>query len=232
MDSGVTTWQLPPQTLTIDVGELHLWRFNLDCTLQALAISRSLLNEEEQKRADRLLDHQKKNQFIVSRSGLRRILGGYLDSDPQQVFFHHNQSGKPFLAASHCSILNFNLSHSGQWAVLAVTRGIRVGVDIEFIDTSMDYQQLATHYFDIRERESLSRYTQARQHRGFCRLWTQKESILKKVGSGFSQSTNVGKRNSKETSVWCKNFFLAPGYVAAVATDQQNLTMTKLTFPV
>ena len=232
MNSDIMTWQSPPQTLIIDVGELHLWRFELNCTLQSLAINRSLLNDEEQHRADRLLDRQKKNQFIVSRAGLRRILAGYLDSDPKQVFFRHNQSGKPFLAASHCSILNFNLSHSGQWAVLAVTKGIRVGVDIEFIDTSIDYQQLATHYFDTREMESLSRYTPARQRRGFCRLWTQKESVLKKVGSGFSQSTNIGKRNSKETSAWCKNFYLAPGYVAAVATGQQILTMTKLTFPV
>ena len=232
MNSDIMTWQSPPQALTIDVGELHLWRFDLNCTLQSLVISRSLLNAEEQKRADRLLDHRKKNQFIVSRSGLRRVLSGYLDSDPKQVFFHHNHSGKPFLAASHCSILNFNLSHSGQWAVLAVTKGIRVGVDIEFIDTSMAYQQLATHYFDTREREYLSRYTPARQRRGFYRLWTQKESVLKKVGSGFGQSINVGKRNSNENSAWCKNFYLAPGYVAAVATDQQNLAMTKLTFPV
>ncbi|MCK5826839.1 MAG: hypothetical protein KAG93_07380, partial [Desulfuromusa sp.] len=129
MNADITPWQLPPPILMINSGELHLWRINLHCTRQSVAKNKLLLSNDELIRAERLLDAQKSSQFVVSRAGLRIILGQYLDTDPKQISLQINQAGKPSLADLHCSPLTFNLSHSGQWAVLAITNGIQVGVD-------------------------------------------------------------------------------------------------------
>ncbi|MCK5913793.1 MAG: 4'-phosphopantetheinyl transferase superfamily protein [Desulfuromusa sp.] len=196
-----------------------------------MAKNKLLLSKDELIRAERLLDSQKSSQFVISRAGSRTILGKYLDTDPKQISFQINPSGKPSLADSHCSSLTFNLSHSGQWAVLAIAKGIQVGVGIEFSDRTLNYQQLAEHYFNNRERVVLSRYSVARQHRGFYRLWTQKESVLKLVGSGFSQTDSFALADSRSALTFLKNFFLAPEYVAAVAVGKKGLSIVRLIFP-
>ena len=232
MNSEITIWQAPLQTLTLGSAELHLWRLNLNCNQHYLAKSKSLLSQDELNRADRLLDPQKSSQFIVSRAGVRTILGQYLATDPQQIFFQYNQSGKPALADSHCSQLSFNLSHSGQWAILAVAHDIEVGVDVEFIDTSLGYRQLSAAYFNGRERESLSRYPAVRQRRGFYRLWTKQEAALKLEGAGFSRPKCTDLVDPGVSTPFLRNFFLAPGHVAAVASNKTDLAIIRTTFPV
>ncbi|MDA3903619.1 MAG: 4'-phosphopantetheinyl transferase superfamily protein [Desulfuromusa sp.] len=229
MKPEITRWQPAPQEATIHEGELHLWRFKLDCPEHKLEILLKLLTPDEIRRADRLLDLQKKKQFIVARARLRQILGHYQKIDPDQIKFQYNQHGKPTLAESHHSLLSFNLSHSGDWGVLAIVNKATVGIDIEKIEPGINFFQLADRYFAENEKLHLEAYPAKRQRRGFYRLWTQKEAILKADGAGF-QKILLADEHSKTKKWHLIAFPIAPDYVCSIATKKEFISIQKFHF--
>ncbi len=222
----VTTWQIPPHKLTLQKEEIHLWRFNLECSEHIYNQLKKLLDPKETVRADRLLDLQKKKQFIISRARLRQILGAYQKVPPSQIQFKYNNYGKPALAELYHSSLSFNLSHSDNWAVLAVADNSSVGVDLEKIDPDLNFTSLANQYFDKRENKFLEKYPTERQRRGFYRLWTQKEAMLKLNGFGFRKTTqNI---EGSITVNWdLKTFPLLEDYICSIATQEQIISIKK-----
>jgi 4'-phosphopantetheinyl transferase len=207
----ISLWQSPTTSLLIKADELHLWRFRIDISVQAAAVLRQSLSAEESVRADRFINPLHQRRFIAARSNLRRILGWYLQCSPVTVRFAYSQLGKPFLDREHCPEISFNLSHSGDWAVLAVTSGPDVGVDIEEVVMKDNLQQLGNYAFDEAEMTLFSEFPVTRKHRGFYRLWTAKEARLKMLGIGLGEMKTVFM-----PEFGC--FFVpAKGYVAAVA---------------
>lgn len=217
MEPEITLWQPPPGCLSLPNSELHLWRFKLDTATADIDFPRHILCAEEISRAERLLDRQKKNQFIAARSHLRTILGRYLQIKPNQIQLQYNQNGKPSLSEFHHSSLSFNLSHSGDWAVLAVATKMIVGVDIERIEPEIIFTQLSNLYFNEREKLSLDQYPQLRKRRGFYRLWTQKEAMLKLLGSGFGGSPAI----NVAVGTRFKTFPISADYICSVAFDKK-----------
>ena len=189
-------------------GEVHLWRFPLICSSLAFPSLKTLLSADELCRAERLVAVRKAQAFIVGRGRLRQILGAYLQSDPATIAFVYGTNGKPALASSS---LHFNLSHSGAWAVLAVTSGAAIGVDLEMIDPRLDYERLAARFFTAAEQADLLAAAPQRQRRRFYRLWTRKEALLKGQGRGVTLAEVT------EEGWQVRSFWLAPGYVAAIA---------------
>jgi 4'-phosphopantetheinyl transferase len=208
----ISTWQASPPCLLIGAGELHLWRFRTDISTPTAEILRQSLSTDECVRADRLISPLHQLRFIAARSSLRRILSRYLQCPPDSIVFSYSQLGKPFLdEGRHRSGINFNLSHSGDWGVLAVTMGPDVGVDIEEVVIKANLQQLADYAFDEAEMTLFSDFHAARKQRGFFRLWTAKEARLKMLGIGLGK---IKKEVSPEFGCF---FVPAKGYVAAVA---------------
>nr|WP_224746733.1 4'-phosphopantetheinyl transferase superfamily protein [Pelovirga terrestris] len=134
---------------------------------------------------------------------------------PASIVFTNSQQGKPSLGKEHRSDINFNLSHSGDWAVLAVTSGPDVGVDVEEIVVKDNVQPLTDYAFNEVEKTLFSAFPPARKQRGFYRLWTAKEARLKMLGIGLGEM-------KKEIMPGFGCFFVpAKGYVAAVAVTCQ-----------
>ena len=225
----ITCWQRPPDKIGLKDQELHLWRFNLDRSEHELDRLRNLLAPDEVVRANRLLDLQKKTQFIVARARLRQILGSYQKTDPRQIKFQYNPHGKPALAESLHSLLSFNLSHSGDWGVLAVVSSLAVGIDIEKIESELNYVQLTDRYFDEREKMQLAQYSSARERRGFYRLWTKKEARLKFEGVGFQAKPVSAENVKKEWPI--RSFPIASGFVCSVATQKIYKFIHRFHFP-
>jgi 4'-phosphopantetheinyl transferase len=170
-----------------------------------------LLSPDELRRAGRLLDAQKAQALIVGRGRLRQILGAYLQCEPTALDFVYGVDGKPALSKPR-DTMQFNLSHSGDWAVLAISAGVAIGVDLEKIDPALDFAVLATRFFTAAENADLLAAAPQRQRRRFYRLWTRKEALLKGQGQGFTASAVM------EEGQWSlRSFWLAPGYVAAIA---------------
>jgi len=189
-------------------GTVHVWQASLavdDARLDAL---REHLSPEEDARGARLLDPLAKRRFWAGRGILRSILASYLSADPADIRFGTGPSGKPFLQAEPpprvpslsrggtgwgwvSSHLSFNLSHSHDLLVLAVTPGDEIGVDVEVMRDDLDFAPLARTCFSAAEQETLFGLPAELQRVAFYRCWTRKEAYLKGTGSGFSRSSTL-----------------------------------------
>ena len=136
----------------------------------------SLLDEERQARV---------RSFGESRSALLTLAAGLLLYDifgerTRTAHFERGKRGKPHLP----DYAPFNISHTGDYAVLALSRQA-VGVDLERI-RPLDWQRIALRFFHPEERAFLARSSEPESD--FFRIWTLKESYLKAEGTGFSVS--------------------------------------------
>lgn len=213
MTSNISLWQSPPGVRLIEAGELHLWRFRTDISRATAAIFCQTLAADERARAERLLSPFKQRQFVAGRYGLRHILAGYLKCAPATIAFDYGEQGKPSLRMDHARSLDFNLSHSGDWGLVAITPGFAVGVDLEQIVPKKSLQQLADYAFDDEEKRLFSTFSAARRQRGFYRLWTLKEARQKLPGVG------LGAMKPGLSPCFQRFLFPAKGYLAAIATD-------------
>lgn len=109
------------------------WRVDLNQPLAIIERCRQLLSVDEQARADRFHFESDRQHYIVGRGCLRGMLARYLEIGPQTIQFSYASHGKPELvtSTSQAQPLNFNLAHSGGFALYAFTRVGEIGVDLE-----------------------------------------------------------------------------------------------------
>lgn len=145
---------------------------------------RVMLSAEERERAARFRFEADADRFAAGRGALRVVLGRWLGLAPQAVRFASLSNGKPVLAG-HAEP-QFNVSHSGEWALIAVARGRRVGVDVERVRDDADSGQIARRYFSANEADTFDRLPPEAQPEAFFRCWTRKEAYIKARGDGLS----------------------------------------------
>lgn len=182
MQHSESTWQSPPADLRLNEREVHLWLLEAD---RSDPEQLGALSEPEQLRARRLVQARARSQYVAAQYGLRAILGRYLGVPAEQVDFVRNEAGKPFLHSRHDSGLRFNLSHSGPWALVAVTAGREIGVDIE-VHRQLDALALAERFFAPEEITQLSSLPEPVRQTRFFELWTAKEALVKAMGIGLA----------------------------------------------
>jgi 4'-phosphopantetheinyl transferase len=100
----------------------------------------TFLSENEEARASRFRFDEDRIRWIRARSSLRLILSKYAGCDPGALAFASGPHGKPALVPANG--IEFNLSHAGDWAVIAVSRSIPVGVDIERLRLNVEMAAL------------------------------------------------------------------------------------------
>lgn len=167
--------------------QVHLWQLDLDHRAAAAPDDSALLSADETERAGRFRFEGDRRRFVAGRAALRRILGGYLDSDPAQLQFTYGPAGKPALSGQPAgATLSFNLSHSAERALLAVAAGRALGTDIERIRRSDDLAAVAGRFFARGEIAALGLLDHSLYIEGFFACWTRKEALLKAFGAGLS----------------------------------------------
>lgn len=144
----------------------------------------TLLDDRERARLARLRVAAKSRQFLAAQAGLRRVLARYLNRGPAAIVFGYGAHGKPFVPDA--PELGFNLTHSGDLALVAVTAGAHVGVDLEQVDRERPFLRLAARSFDAAESTWLQARPPQRTARDFYRIWTLKEAYLKALGTGLT----------------------------------------------
>lgn len=174
----------PDSTPTVDLsaGEVHVWAAPLD---GAAGIERDWeadLTSDERARAARFQRDDPRRRFVVSRGVLRTILGQHLAVSPHEVPLIYANHGKPELRAGE---FHFNLAHSGELALVAVTAGCTVGVDVERIRPVRQRDEIARRYFAPTEIEAIVALDELQRTAAFLRCWTRKEAILKAIGTGL-----------------------------------------------
>jgi 4'-phosphopantetheinyl transferase len=167
------------QTAELGRDEAHVWIVRLDRSSDSMA----LLSPDERERASRFHFPRDKTRFINSRAALRRILGSYLAKDPATLGFAYNPHGKPHLPGAP---LQFNLSHSGELALVAVAAGSAIGVDVELIRDDLSIVALADAILSNEELTEFRKMPKSEQRSEFFRIWVIKEAYTKAIGKGLS----------------------------------------------
>jgi 4'-phosphopantetheinyl transferase len=232
MNISDPAFQLETQ-ITLPAEEVHLWR--VDLASVALAEKRwdDILSADERARATRFHFSRDRQYFTATRAVLRTILGGYLDFDPKALRFQYSEKEKPSLTAPQSGKhVEFNVSHSGDVALLAFARGRDIGVDVERLRENFDHEAIARRFFSEQEQRQLAALAPADRYHGFFRCWTRKEAYIKARGTGlslplrqFDVSLKPGDLNallatrpeSSEASHWAlQEVSAGEGYVAAL----------------
>jgi 4'-phosphopantetheinyl transferase len=180
-------WSVPPASLSLSSGVVHVWRASLAQPAQLQAAFLRTLNQDERTRADRFHFEQHRRRFVLARGFLRALLARYLQTEPEQVLFAYGPYGKPSLAEPQsANCLQFNASHSHELAVYAVGQGHEIGVDVEYVNTDFAGEDIARHFFSAYEVQTLMSLPESERPAAFFRCWTRKEAYIKAIGSGLS----------------------------------------------
>ena len=159
----------------------------------------------------------------------RKIISKKTNSRCQEIHFLKTTKGKPYLENSS---IHFNLTHSGEWVVLAIA-DIDVGIDVEKF-RQVNYR-IAIRFFSKEENELLEQLEGTEKLKLFFDFWTLKESYLKLLGTGLTKSLSsfsVIKNNNnftlkedivnKQEPVYFKQYYLAENYKLSVCSYQND----------
>jgi 4'-phosphopantetheinyl transferase len=171
---------------------IHVWATSLAAPPDILKNFATVLSPDETARANKFKFEKHRNRFIAGRGALRQILASYLPLNPAGLRFVYSTNGKPALAAELAdSGIHFNLAHTEDLALFAVTRIATVGVDVEGIRPVSDVDALVARFFSERENEAFQKVPDTEKAAAFFNLWTRKEALLKATGEGITRSLDL-----------------------------------------
>ena len=177
----------PPGLVSAPEGDVHVWRLPDEVPARVRESLRETLSADERARADRFLAAADRQRFVERRGAMRAILARYVGVAPAELDLVSGPHGRPALAGRAAEAgIDFNLTHSGDLALLAVARGRRVGVDLERLRTDLDALEIAERFFCPAETAALRALPAPARVEAFFRYWTAKEAFLKATGTGLS----------------------------------------------
>lgn len=171
--------------MQLEADEIHIWTAELSPGPGQESAQFAVLSQEERERAERFRFPIHKSRFIATRFMLRKILSEYLNIAPQAIVFAYTQHQKPYLKFPENSRVQFNVSNSDDLGLFAITLDNAIGVDIEKIQDDFK-QPVAERFFSAREYAELMQLPPSEQIKGFYRIWSRKEALIKAVGKGLS----------------------------------------------
>lgn len=223
-------------------NEIHVWLAFLEVSSTCLEYLHRILSDDEVNRAAKYCFEQDRKRFIIRRGLLRCILSRYLGQSPDALAFQYNNHGKPALASifrqpSIC----FNLSHSEELTLYAITRKREVGVDIEYIRPFEDAEDIVKRFFSSREKAEFATLPERIKNQAFFTCWTLKEAYIKARGEGLSyplsnfsvsmtpdepaRLVEIKGDKSKKNRWSLKTILPGAGYIAAVAVEGHGLAI-------
>jgi 4'-phosphopantetheinyl transferase len=199
----------------IDVARLHVHP----------GLAQIDLLEGEKARIERFYFAKHRQRQMVIKKSVRIILANYLNCKASEVTFATKRHGKPYLVNKK---LRFNLTHSGDLALLALSKDNELGIDIEK-DSERPFDALAKRFFSQNESEAVTKLKSiyAKQQL-FFRIWSAKEAFIKAVGLGLSYPLDdftipynmplesMGKVVDNHNKTWFLTSFKTQTYASAL----------------
>lgn len=230
---------LPAEAVTsIADGMVEVVSVGLDVKEAATGELAKCLSGAERLRASRFVFERDRRRFIVGRAQLRHLLASRLGVRPDAVEFVYGPQGKPGLGGRFADVdLRFNLSHSEDVAVYAFTRGLEIGIDVEYVRELRDADDIAARFFSRRENEVYRALDPDGRPSGFFNCWTRKEAFIKALGEGLSHPLDrfdvslapgeraeilrVGDVPGRDCGWHMESFSPAAGFAAAVVFESR-----------
>ncbi len=188
-------WRPESEVISLEDGEIRVLRVDLGARGSNDDDSGSLpewriLDEAERARALRFVRPRDRRRFIICRGALRLVLGQLLDSPPDAITLRFGPGGKPELAETRppgiAPSLRFNVTHSDDLALIAISLDREIGVDLERLRTISEAARIVESYFTAAEQAQFAALEQPVRASAFLRGWTRKEAILKAKGVGLA----------------------------------------------
>jgi 4'-phosphopantetheinyl transferase len=167
--------------LMLNDTDVHVWTVDLNLNSQQVSEFNQFLTAQERQRAAKFINPLHGSRWTVARGYLRQMLSQYLDRIPAEIVFSYGKQGKPAVEGHD---LQFNLSHSGDRAIYAVSAKHPVGIDLEFIHP-LPAADLVDRFFSVNEQAIFHSLPVEIQQAAFFHAWTQKEAYLKACGTGL-----------------------------------------------
>ncbi|GEM_PF-2714946 len=144
----------------------------------------AFLTAEEREKAERFKIADDRGRNIVARAALRRLAARYLGGDPGII--ETTAHGKPYWR-DHADRLSFNVSHSGEWVLIAFAPGARIGVDVQEIDGGPRFrgEKVVKYAYHPAEKDAVEACPEAEKRDLFYGIWTCKEAVIKAAGLGL-----------------------------------------------
>lgn len=231
-------WTVATTHPNLSTDQVHVWRIELNRPETERERLWPLLSPEEKQQADRFHFPNGKNHYVVCRGTVRLILAGYLQINPSEVRFQVGPFGKPSLKIASRTKVEFNVSHSHGLALLAVSAGRPLGVDLEQVRVMDTYEQIAVRYFSPIEVKRLRQMADHEKPEAFFSCWSRKEAFVKATGQGisygldqFSVPLSLHDPNARfvpidcphETTRWRMCTLIpAPNFVGAIVAAGDN----------
>jgi 4'-phosphopantetheinyl transferase len=237
------------QHVTLATDAVHVWQVDLRVVGQYIPRLETALSPDEVARAARFRFPEHRKRLIVTHGVLRDILSRYLDVPTAQLTFSTNPYGKPVLSAPENTWLQFNLSHSGDLVLFAVTRDHPIGIDVEHIAPPDNFAQLVEQFFSENENAAFLALPESKRAVAFFAGWTRKEAYVKALGTGVSLPLDhfdvtmdpdaparllADRHHPHHIETWTLlSFAPAPTYIAALAIPilRPTLTLYQWIFP-
>jgi 4'-phosphopantetheinyl transferase len=166
--------------------DIHLWICHpmqiQDVGL--LARYADLITSEETQKQQRYLFEKDRHCALVTRAFVRDLLSSYSTTEPADWRMDIGPKGKPELLNPPIP-LRFNLSHTKDLIICAVTLQDDIGCDVEAVGRASDILAIANHYFSASELEELFSLPETERRSRFFDYWTLKESYIKACGQGL-----------------------------------------------
>ncbi len=159
----------------------------------------------------------RRHQRVQTQAACNGILRRYLDLPVNTApVIERRSGGKPFVA-NPPGRLEFNLSHSHELALLAVSTVAPVGIDVERLRSISDPLRIAERVWPEADVAWLKAQAVARQRDAFFEGWTRFEAQHKALGRGIFGSA------VDPTGLRGVRFVPTSGYVAYLAIDQAEV---------
>ncbi len=226
-------WEDPPKRLDLRTGCLHLWLADFSTGPGDQARLERLLSPEERLEARRFHRPADRLRSVAARAALRTILAAYLQEPSQALRLATGPSGKPCLNG-----LQFNLSHAGNLALVAVSKDKRIGVDIEKLRELPAMQAVLSYIFTDEERAFVESHSGEYHTRAFFLIWNRREAAAKALGldllacfslleipvaaysaAGFQVPLIKTTGLPAGEDWWLRDFSPAPGYTGALCLE-------------
>lgn len=166
-------------------GTVAVWSISLDGRTPAPEADLVLLSADETQRAARFVFDADRWRWQRLHAAVRRILGAELGVSPESIQYAHGENGKPTLASPSGSGLEFNVSDSGDSALIALSLDGPVGVDVEHVHRTPDIHAIAERFFAREECDALRALPGEETVIAFYKCWTRKEAFVKALGAGL-----------------------------------------------
>lgn len=199
-----------------------------ECSHEQMEILCKLLPEERLKKTDRLRNKDMAKKYLLSSAFLQYGLSDALGIPMKAITYVYGEYGKPGIVYKGKDMrgrIDFNLSHSGKYAVLAVSDR-PVGIDVERLKS--DRAAVAQRFFCKEEYEDILETEGLERDGRFLQYWTMKEAYVKRTGNGLNTPLNsfLISRKENELSVvagehiYFSTFFLeAQMYCVSVCSE-------------